>query len=392
MGDRWQTWARQQQARYRYRRGLDAVNKGDLQRAIAEFTAALSHHPRPAIVYLSLGNLHWQRENLPAALESFNQAIAVDPSNAKAYGNRGLLHSYLGDTDQALTDWDRALSHRPKTALVHYNRGLFYLHQQRYEEALADFNQALETNPNLADAYLHRGNVRQWLGDLPGAIADWELALCNDLRLNEARIHLQQLQQIHYDTRLAARIKAVLEPDSLSVTVQQKGDRLDITIHRPQGVGINYMTLPNTIRDHLVKWQISGFKRFKLTGQVADQSFVEWQQVYDLYKGQPCPPSHWKTASLTTLLLCPPFGLAALIFGWRVRDAYNRGDYPTAVHASRTAKALCISGSAMTAVIASLTLSYLGVMELKAQNPNPPRLNHAMRLEAARDLVHPSVD
>lgn len=361
-----QVWIRGQQARYAYRRGLDSVRKGNDKAAIACFTEALEHHPRPAEVYVTRGVTYWQSGDVEKALEDFTQATYRDARLIKAYGNRGLLRYELGDEQGALADWQQALAVRPADAGVRYNRALLFIQKGDYSAALADLNQALEANPNLAEAYYHRGNVRYELGDAEGAVEDWELALCNDLRLGEARDRLQQVQRHSVKAQLSRRLQTALKPHGVKVDVQQSGSRLDIDVRRPKGTGINYFTLPNLIRKKLIDWQLPGVRQFRLTGQVDDQTLPEWQQVYSLYQGQPSPPAHWKLAWSTALMIFPPLGIPALIYAQRVGESYRQGDYPAALQASKTARALCLTGIAITTTITSLGLGYWGVTRLQS--------------------------
>lgn len=366
MGHWAKAWYRTQFARYRYRRGLDDVSKGNYQDAIARFTEALDHHPQPAQIYVTRGITRWQAGDVQNALADLTQATHEDPLQAKAYGNRGLLRYELGDEQGALEDWGQALTVHPRDARVHYNRALLFLQKQNWAAALEDLNQALEANPNLAEAYYHRGNARYELGDCEGAVADWELAVCNDLRLEQAKVRLQQVHRHHQQDYLSQRLQDALTLQDVTVVVHQSGERLDITLRRPQGVGINYFTLPNRIREKLIDWQLPGIRQFQLTGKGADQSFPEWQQVYSLYQGQPCPPVPWRLAGLTTLLFFPPLGIAALIYAYRVGDAHRRGDYPQAVQAAKTAKGLCLTGIALASSLGGIGLGYLGFTRLQS--------------------------
>lgn len=368
-----QHWIEAQKARYAYRCGLDLARRGIVTPAIAALDQAIAHHPQPAQVHLSRGIIHWQQGNTQLALADFTQAASAPGCRAKAYGNRGLLRYQLGDEAGALEDWQQALLANPQDPLVHYNRALMFVQKKQYSEALSDLNQALAASPNLAEAYYHRGNVRSELGDLGGAIADWELALCNDLRIDQAKARLQAAQHLTHNERLTERLQTVLKPKNVTVTVHQNGDRLNIDLERPRGVGINYFTLPGLIRDRLIDWQVPNVRWFRLTGQVSGQSPPEWQQVYSLYQGQPRPPAHWQLAWWTTLLVFPPLGIPALVYAQQVGEAYRHGDYPLALQASKTVKALCFTGIAITASIGLSGLGYLSYSRIKMLPQSAPQ-------------------
>jgi tetratricopeptide (TPR) repeat protein len=383
-----QQWSQGQVARYRYRQGLDLVRKGNHEAAIATLTTALAHHPRPAQIYITRGIAHWQAGDERNALADFTRATPDPKLGAKAYGNRGLLLYQLGDEKGALADWEQALAVGPKDARVYFNRALLFIQKKRYPEALADLNQALETNPNLAEAYYHRGNVRNELQDAAGAIADWELALCNDLRLEQARVRLQQVQQNPLDD-LGQKLQSALTVQQVSVEVSQSGNQLDIDIRRPKGKGVNYFTLPELIRSRLIAWQVPGIRKFRIIGKVEDQSLPEWQQIYTLYQGQPKPPAYWRLAGLTTLLFFPPLGIAALVYAYRVGESYRRGDYPLALQASKTVKALCLTGIGVMGSIGVMALGYLGYIQVKSLRLESQRSQQALRLSPGHALLTP---
>jgi tetratricopeptide (TPR) repeat protein len=390
MGHQVHYWFLKQQARYRYRRALDQVRKGNLGVAIDTLPNALDHHPDPAAIHVTLGKTHWQAGHPDAAMEHFNRAIAADPNNVRAYGNRGLLHSLQGQADQALADWHQALQHEPNNALVHYNRGLLYVQQQQYSAALEDFDRAIASNPNLAEVYLHRGNVHQQLGHVWAAAQDWQLALCNDLNLAEARLKLQQAQITIKNAHLSQRLKAGLEFEAVEITAEYHNDEMVIEVYRPLGVGINYFTLPNQIRTLLLTWQLPGVRKFQLTARVKDQDVVELQGSYGLFRGQPCPPTRWQSVLLTTFLICPPLGILALVYAMNLHQAYRRGDYLTALRASKAIQALCRAGGGITLGLAILlTVAWGGQRLYRQFNPEPAASPSEMSPTTGKELGQP---
>ncbi|MEO1069407.1 MAG: tetratricopeptide repeat protein, partial [Cyanobacteria bacterium J06638_6] len=355
---------RRQQARYHYRQALNQIRKGNLDAAIESLPCLLRYHPRPADIHVELGKAHWQADNSDAALAHFNEAIALDPANVRAYGNRGLLYCQQGQIAQALADWQFALEHQPGHALIHYNRGLLYLRQQRYTRALADFDSAIAVNPNLAEAYLHRGYTHEALGRADAAARDWELALCNDLNLDQARLKLHHIYQAHRDRALSRRLQTELGLKQITVVAQHHDDSLSIEIYRPVGVGINYFTLPDQLRQLLISWQMDDIHSFALTGQVKDQDMVEWRGHYKLFQGQPCPPARWHRVLLTAFFIFPPLGIPALACAMNLRQAYRRGDYLTARQASKAIQGLCRAGGIISLTLVTMLVGYWGYQQV----------------------------
>jgi tetratricopeptide (TPR) repeat protein len=370
MKSAWQSWVQRQQARFSFRRGVNLARQENLSGAIAAFTDALANHLKPEEIYLKRGIIHWRKENAQAALADFNQAIALSPYDPRAYGNRGLVRYHLGDVEGALADWAIALHYRPEDPTVRYNRGLLYTQQGKPESALADFDIALRKNPLLAEAYLHRGRIKHDLGDLAGAVKDWELALCNDLRLEEAHTRLMKLRHASQDATLTRQIAAVLPP-GFTLKIEQRHDLLILTLHRPLGAPVNYFKLPNVLRETLISLQIPEARKFRLLAQAGDSTLAEWDQTYGIYDRIPCPPTHWRAALATTLLLFPPFGILALVYAVQVRQAYKQGDYPIAVRASQAAKKLCLSSGALMGLMLFLLAGYGVYTHVEVKYPNP---------------------
>jgi len=365
-------WCRCQVATLQYHRGRLYAQKKAYKRAIATLNHAIPWHPRPAQIYAMQGFICWQMGDIDGALTHYNQAIALDPHHAKAYGNRGLILYQLGDEAGALADWHTALTHHPTCVEATYNRGLVHVTRKRYDAALADFNQALKANPNLVEAYYHRGIVRYQLGDRNGAIKDWQLAICNDLSCDYAKERLLSVRQECYNEDLTRRIQSALSPYNLTVNVHRTVNQLDLSIHRSRGVAINYRQLPTLVRDQLVPLQLYGIERFRIISRVEEVNFPDWDQTYRLYDGQPCPPSYWRAAILTTLLVFPPFGLSALMYAIQVKRLHRRGNYQAALRASNTVKGLCMMSGTMVCLMVLIVAGYAGFSRVR-RLLNPPK-------------------
>jgi tetratricopeptide (TPR) repeat protein len=375
-------WIRRQQARFAHRRGINLTRKGSLKTAIAAFTQALTHHPNPAECYAQRGFAHWQCNHREAAIADYNHAIARHPEHVIAYGNRGLVRYELGDVEGAISDWHTALHYRPHYATAHYNLGLHYAQRGDLSAAQAALTEAIAASPNLADAYYHRGNVRESLGDPDGALNDWQLAIANDLSMDAVKVKLLAVRQTHHQNRLAATVQAALPP-GITVQVKRTEHQLTLTLTRELGVPINYFTLPDQIRQSLVPLELGNVQRFRLLGHVGDQTQPEWNQQYKLYGGLPCPPSHWRSAIITTLLLFPPVGVLALVYAAQVKSLYQRGHYIAAKQASNIVRKIYLFSRTGMIAIASLLIVYFSFNLLVNHEP-------VTDVQSRQSAVHPS--
>ena len=370
-------WYHQQIARLAYHRGRANARQMTHDQAIASFTQAItlstsSEHSRRAEALVSRGISYAETNQRAAAIADFEAVIESDQPGiaplclAQAHHYRGLLRQQMGNEAGALADWSIAIAHHPNYAAPYYYRALIHLSQSDHSRALQDLNTAIENDPAFMPAYLQRGNLRHQLKDIPGAVADWEIAVCNDFTLEDAKQKLATVKQEAYDAKLTEILSAPLAEIGLTADVNHSGSELDIHIHRQLGTGVNYYTLPDLIREHLCPLHLADVRKFQLIGHLAEVNRPEWSQSYELYKGQPCPPSNWQTA-FSTLVVFPPFGVPAFIQAAQVKRYYEKGQYLESLSASKSVKGLCVAGSVALGFFTLLPLSYAAYDSMKAE-------------------------
>ena len=359
------SWYARQRARLAYRRGCTLARQGNHQSAIATLAKALIDHPNAAAVYITRGVSYRALGQLDNAQQDFTTAIDGSDNPAEAYFQRGQLFYIQGNVAMALRDWQQAIDTRPNHADAHYHIGLVHSQSNDFTAALTSFNRVLEVNPNQAEAYLKRGLVRQQLGDMEGAIADWQLAVLNDASLAE---HVPTAAQPDRLAPIRDLLQEALHP--IQVDVENYGKILKICLKRQVGEGVSYFSMPNQIRDLLLPLELSEITQFRLVGYVGNVRGPEWEKTYDLYKDQPCPPSHWSTA-LAALITFPPLGVTALLYASQVKRFYRQGQYPDARRASKAVRQLSLVGTGAMCLLASLPLGYTAIKSIQNE-PEPP--------------------
>ena len=153
--------------------------KGDKDRALADYNEAIRLDPKYALAYFSRGSFYGNiLGDKDRALADYNEAIRLDPKYAPAYNNRGNNYSGRGDNGRALADLDEAIRLDPKLALAYFSRGSFYGNVMGDKDrALADYNEAIRLDPKLVLAYNNRGNNFAGRGDKDRALADLNEAI-----------------------------------------------------------------------------------------------------------------------------------------------------------------------------------------------------------------------
>lgn len=355
----------QQFAKLIYRRGIAYEQRQCYQKAVDAFSQAIttgycpvaSAVVRRGVNRKKLGDSEGAIADFISVIQS--KQIEKPSSNlslAEAYYYRGQLHQQSEDEVAAISDWAAAISCCPTYSLPYFYRALVYLRNENYGLALRDLNAAIQAYPTLPLAYFERGKLHLQLHNKADAISDLTHAVCNDFTLEAAKETLKRLQKDTDDAQLTQILEKPLQKKGLSVKVHHRGDRLNIQIHRAVGIGVNYHTLPTTIRKHLVPLLLDEVSHFQLIGSVGDASQPDWNQSYRLYKDQPCPPSHWQAAAAATIMF-PPLAIPALILSAKVRSTYKKGKYVEALSASRSAKVLSLASSLPFSLF--LWLSYM---------------------------------
>ena len=162
----------------------------DPDRAIAACSQIIkAGRERPqqlATAYRARAEAYRQKGQFERAIADYSEAIRLNPTYAVAFHERGSAYNAKGDSDKALADLNEAIRLDAKSAAAYTNRGRVYERQKKYDEAIADHDMAIKLNPKLAIAYANRGLAYEGKGDLTRALADFEAALAIDPKLERA--------------------------------------------------------------------------------------------------------------------------------------------------------------------------------------------------------------
>ncbi len=122
-------------------------------RLIRACTAVIrSGHQTPedlARAYFNRGRAWSDKGQFDRAIADFDQAIRLDPEYPDAFNNRGVAYAGKGQFDRAIEDYDRAIALDPNYAIAIYNRGLAAQSLGRTDEAAAYFARAKQVGPRL---------------------------------------------------------------------------------------------------------------------------------------------------------------------------------------------------------------------------------------------------
>jgi tetratricopeptide (TPR) repeat protein len=162
--------------------------------AIAACSRLLELNPKNVVAYSNRGKGYRDKGDYDRAIADFNQAIRVGPKYALAYYYRGLAYNAKGDYDRAIADFNQALRLDPRLANAYNDRGIAYHHKGDYDRAISDLDQAIRLNPTLAAAYNNRGKIYEAKNDPDRAIANFDQAFKLDPSLIDARRGRERVQ------------------------------------------------------------------------------------------------------------------------------------------------------------------------------------------------------
>uniref|UniRef100_A0A2K5Y9N8 Hsp70-interacting protein N-terminal domain-containing protein n=1 Tax=Mandrillus leucophaeus TaxID=9568 RepID=A0A2K5Y9N8_MANLE len=83
---------------------IEALNDGELQKAIDLFTDAIKLNPRLAILYAKRASVFIKLQKPNAAIRDCDRAIEINPDSAQPYKWRGKAHRLLGHWEEAAHD------------------------------------------------------------------------------------------------------------------------------------------------------------------------------------------------------------------------------------------------------------------------------------------------
>lgn len=127
-------------------RALEAHSNHDLENAIALYGQLLGmqlDRKMRGLVYNHRGMAYFALGSHQRALKDFTSAISYDPEGDRGYANRGLCYRVMKKYEKALKDFDQALIINPGRPDSYFGRAQTHYDMQQFELALADCEKAL---------------------------------------------------------------------------------------------------------------------------------------------------------------------------------------------------------------------------------------------------------
>lgn len=142
-----------------YCRAFAYSEKGELDKALNDWTAAIQLNPTNEDAYVDRGIVYSKKRNYKLAIRDASSAIELNPKLASAYNNRGACYYETGDFDKAIADFSEAMQFNPRRASTFDNRAMAYEDIDKFDKAMADYDRVLRIAPKDAEDYSVRGSA-----------------------------------------------------------------------------------------------------------------------------------------------------------------------------------------------------------------------------------------
>ena len=158
-------------------RGIAFAEKGQFDRAIADYDEAIRLNPQDTNAFYNRGFSYGKKGEHDRAIADFNEAIRLDPKDAVAFGHRATAYVLNDQYDRAIADYDEAIRLDRNFALPFAGRGMAYSAKGQYGHAIADYDEAIRLDRNFAEAFALRGIAYSAKGQHDRAFADYDEAI-----------------------------------------------------------------------------------------------------------------------------------------------------------------------------------------------------------------------
>ncbi|MBN7810819.1 tetratricopeptide repeat protein [Algoriphagus sp. H41] len=125
-----------------YNRGRAFQEMGDVEKAKADFEAALDQDPKNFQVLLSLAALQLNDRNYASALLYASKAEEIPGAPAMASLLKGRALHQMGLTEEALRAYGNAIQLDKEFGQAYFNRGMLKIALERKKQACEDFKMA----------------------------------------------------------------------------------------------------------------------------------------------------------------------------------------------------------------------------------------------------------
>ena len=159
--------------------GIEAMQAGDLDGALAAFEGAIKVNPGCHECYYAVGSVYNQKKDYEKAEAAYKKAVEIKPDYVDAYTGLANLYNTQRKFDLATAASQKATELASSTlggggADALYNQGVILWNTGKIPEAKKQFEAAVAADPNHAEAHYQLGMSLVNEGNLAGAASEFE--------------------------------------------------------------------------------------------------------------------------------------------------------------------------------------------------------------------------
>ncbi len=211
----------------------ESRNKGDCDRAIAEYTKIIGADPKQSRAFFGRGVCYLMKANYDLAIRNLDSAVNLNQADGEAFFYLAVAHDFKGVPATATDYYGRAVSLKPEINKQSLTECLFIERRKMtQEEARAAANdiidacdQSLRRSPGYLESliYVKRGIGFRLKSDYDRAISDFEMAA----KLNPEFTAVQRHLHTAYNSRGLLRLdkkdyKAAFGDISMAIKINPK--------------------------------------------------------------------------------------------------------------------------------------------------------------------------
>lgn len=138
-------------------RGNAKRERGDLDGAIADYSALVREFPSNSNALIERGRTYALKKDYERALADFKSTLAAQPSNGLALSESMKLRKATNDINGLFADCDDFIINNPKSSWAYTTRGHAHFERGDFADAMADFNAAISLDGDYYWAFFCRG-------------------------------------------------------------------------------------------------------------------------------------------------------------------------------------------------------------------------------------------
>jgi protein O-mannosyl-transferase len=139
-------------------RGISYTVTQEWDKAMDDYTTALSIGPVSAGVYADRGIVYGFTNQPEKAVADFSRAVELDPKNAKALFNRGVTYGNMGQTDSAIIDFRKVLTLDQVNVSAYSALCILLFEEKRFDTCMILAEKGVKLDPYRSELYAIIGN------------------------------------------------------------------------------------------------------------------------------------------------------------------------------------------------------------------------------------------